>query len=315
MIKIPSIENFDAPKGDPMDTEILKTMITLAETKSFSKTAEIMNVVQSTVSARIADLEASIGQKIFIRTNQHVTLTEAGLIFLPYARHMVNDMENAICRLNSSDFFDDRFVIGNVYSAMPNFLLPVYIRYMKNYPRVSLKAICGHSTDILQRLVEGLIDIAITYQIPQNRRVSSWICLEEDFVLVAPPGHPLAKKGSCSVSDLPNENLLFHNWSGPYTEWIGQVFPGTRYYHATIGNPNFLLSLVEAGIGPAILTRSTVAPSLAAGRVVEIPLTGFPMPPRWRTYISARPNQLSRKPIRDWIDTMAECGLPLISMQ
>lgn len=298
-----------------MDTETLKTMLTLADTKSFSKTAEIMNIVQSTVSARIADLEQSIGQKLFIRSNQQVTLTEAGLIFLPYAAHMVNDMENAICRLNSADFFDDRIVIGNVYSAMPNFLFPVYRRYLETYPRVSVKAICGHSTDILQKLVDGLIDIAITYQIPQNRRVSSWVCLEEDFVLVAPPDHPLAQEGACPVSKLSNENLLFHNWSGPYSEWIGQVFPGTRYYHANIGNPMFVLSLVEAGIGPAILTRSTVSASLAAGRVVEIPLTGFPMPPRWRTYLSARPNHLSQKPIRDWIETMAQCGLPLISMQ
>lgn len=263
-----------------MDIDVLKTMQILTQTKSFSKTAEIQNIVQSTVSARIAELEKALGQKLFIRDNQRVELTQSGLMFLPYAQHLLEDFENGKARLNSAAFFDERLVIGTVYSALPNLLLPVYREYLHCFPRISVKAVAGHSTDILQSLVDGIIDIAIVYQLPRIRRFTTFLCHEEDFVFICPPGGPLANQAEMPVKDLAKINLLFHNWGGSFSDWIAQLLPGSRWYHANIGNPSFIVSLVEEGAGAAILTRSTVQKALMRTTVVEIPLSGSPLPPR-----------------------------------
>ncbi|MDU4960436.1 MAG: LysR family transcriptional regulator [Sporomusaceae bacterium] len=292
-----------------MDIEILKTMQILTQTKSFSKTAEIQNIVQSTVSARIADLEKVLGQKLFIRDNQHVSLTQSGLMFLPYAQHILEDFENGKARLNSAALFDDRLVIGNVYSALPNLLFPVYREYLRCYPRISVKAIAGHSTDILQALVDGIIDIAIIYQLPRIRRFTTFLCNEEDFVFVCSPDDPLAARTEIAVNELATINLLFHNWGGGFSDWIAQLLPATRWFHANIGNPSFILSLIEEGAGSAVLTRSTVQKALDRKSVVEIPLTGSPLPPRWQTYAVVHPKRLSRQPVRDWLDMMSKYNL------
>lgn len=295
-----------------MDIEVLKTMQILIQTKSFSKTAEIQNVVQSTVSARIAELEKALGQKLFTRDNQRVSLTQSGLMFLPYAQHILEDFENGKARLNSAALFDDRLVIGNVYSALPNLLFPVYREYLRRFPRISVKAVAGHSTDILQSLVDGIIDIAILYQLPKIRRFTTYLCNEEDFVFVCPPGDPLASRAEISVKELATINLLFHNWGGIFSEWIAQLLPATRWFHANIGNPSFIVSLVEEGAGSAILTRSTVQAALSRNSVVEIPLTGSPLPPRWPTYAVVHPKRLSRQPVRDWLDMMNKYGLETV---
>ncbi|EGO63929.1 LysR family transcriptional regulator [Acetonema longum] len=295
-----------------MDIEVLKTMQILTQTKSFSKTAEIQNIVQSTVSARIAELEKTLGQKLFIRDNQRVELTQSGLMFLPYAQHLLEDFENGKARLNSAAFFDDRLVIGNVYSALPNFLFPVYREYLRCFPRISVKAVAGHSTDILQSLVDGIIDIAIVYQLPRIRRFTTFLCNEEDFVFICPPGDPLANQAEMPVKDLARINLLFHNWGGSFSDWVAQLFPGTRWFHANIGNPSFIVSLVEEGIGSAILTRSTVQKALMRNSVVEIPLTGSPLPPCWHTYAVVHPKRLSRQPVRDWFDVMSKHDLAAV---
>jgi LysR family transcriptional repressor of citA len=284
----------------------------LIQTKSFSKTAEIQNIVQSTVSARIAELEKALGQKLFTRDNQHVSLTQSGLMFLPYAQHILEDFENGKARLNSAALFDDRLVIGNVYSALPNLLFPVYREYLRCFPRISVKAVAGHSTDILQSLVDGIIDIAILYQLPKIRRFTTYLCNEEDFVFVCPPGDPLASRAEIPVKELAKVNLLYHNWGGSFSEWIAQLLPATRWFHANIGNPSFIVSLVEEGAGSAILTRSTVQAALSGNSVVEIPLTGSPLPPRWQTYAVVHPKRLSRQPVRDWLDMMSKYGLEAV---
>lgn len=297
-----------------MDIEVLKTMQILTQTKSFSKTAEIQNIVQSTVSARIAELEKVLGQKLFTRDNQHVSLTQSGLMFLPYAQHILEDLENGKARLNSAAFFDDRLVVGNVYSALPNLLFPVYREYLRRFPRISVKAVTGHSTDILQYLSDGIIDIAILYQLPRIRRFTGFLCHEEDFVFVCPPGDPLASQAGIPVKDLAKINLLFHNWGGIFNEWITQLLPATRWFHANIGNPSFIVPLVEEGAGSAILTRSTVQAALDRNSVVEIPLTGSPLPPCWQTYVVIHPKRLSRQPVRDWLDMMDRHGLKAVPL-
>lgn len=295
-----------------MDIEVLKTMQILTQTKSFSKTAEIQNIVQSTVSARIAELEKTLGQKLFTRDNQHVSLTQSGLMFLPYAQHILEDFENGKARLNSAAFFDDRLVIGNTYSALPNLLFPVYHEYLRCFPRISVKAVAGHSTDILQSLVDGVIDIAIVYQLPKIRRFTTFLCNEEDFVFVCPPGDPLASQAEMPVKDLGKINLLFHNWGGVFSDWMAQLLPGSRWFHANIGNPSFIVSLVEEGTGSAILTRSTVKKALTRNSVIEIPFTGSPLPPRWQTYVVVHPKRLSRQPVRDWLDMMSKHDLTTV---
>lgn len=297
-----------------MDSEILKTMQVLARTKSFSKTAEILNLVQSTVSARIAELERTLGKPLFIRNNQSVTLTEAGLLFLPYAQHMVHDLETGMARLNSADLFDDRLVVSVVFSALPNFMEPVFADYLQEFSRTSLKVMTGHSTDILTQMVDGLTDLSITYQLPRNRRFTSWIIHEDDFVLVVPPSHPLAAASAFPSDRLAELDLIHHNWGGSFAEWIARLCPSTRWFHGTISSPSSVLSMVEKGCGPAILTRATVSAALAAGTVREIPLSGV-LPPRWYTYLSTSNQQLSRSPVRHLLDIMARHQMPLMPLR
>lgn len=58
-----------------MDYELLKTFICLANFKNFTKTAEQLHVVQSTITSRIKHLEDNVGKSLFIRTNKNVVLT------------------------------------------------------------------------------------------------------------------------------------------------------------------------------------------------------------------------------------------------
>ncbi|EGO62888.1 LysR family transcriptional regulator [Acetonema longum] len=292
-----------------MEIELLRTLLILAQTKNFSKTAELQHIVQSTVTTRVRELEKDVGEQLFLRSKQKVELTEAGAVFLPYAERMLRLYEEGKFKAKSTTSFEGRLVVGSVDSIWRNILFPVLQEYLVRYPRISFKATTGHSLDVLQRLVDGVIDIALVYQPPRLSRFKVYACHEEDFVLVVHPQHPLACHAEVSVSELSQMNLLYHNWSGAFTQWIHEILPPNQLFQVQIDTAQLILALVKQGLGPAILSRAAVAAELNANTIVEIPLTGANPPPRWITYAVVHPGKLSEQPVSHWLDLMSEYNL------
>lgn len=67
-----------------LDHEQLNTFLSLTKTKNFTRTAEELNIVQSTVTTRIKSLEEEIGEKLFSRKTRHVEMTQEGKTFYEY---------------------------------------------------------------------------------------------------------------------------------------------------------------------------------------------------------------------------------------
>ena len=71
-----------------MQIELLDTFLDLVETRSFHRTADRLEITQSTVSARVQVLETAIGGRLFSRSRAGTELTTEGLKFLPHARSL-----------------------------------------------------------------------------------------------------------------------------------------------------------------------------------------------------------------------------------
>ena len=95
-----------------MDTQNLKTFLTLAGVKNFTRTAELLYIAQSTVTNRIAELEREVGKPLFIRNKKNISLTREGLIFQDYARRILDLEERSILELNSPAFSRTALRIG-----------------------------------------------------------------------------------------------------------------------------------------------------------------------------------------------------------
>lgn len=219
--------------------------------------------------------------------------------------------EQGRSHINSIETFDDRLAIGNVNSALGNFLLPVYVDFMRAYPRISIHAAIGHSSDILQQLADGLIDVAISYRLPKSKKIRSWICVDEDFVFVVGRKDPLAEYESIHVKGLAITSLIMQDWGGAFSEWFHSIIPANRFSGCYMSSTPALMALVKEGLGTAIVTRSTAQTFLTEGSVREIPLIGDPQPPRWRTYMSIAAKQLHRPAIEKWIGVMKKNGMLL----
>ena len=87
-----------------MDTQNLRTFLTLASVKNFTQTANLMFIAQSTVTNRIAELERELGKQLFIRSKKHLSLTREGLLFQDYAKRILDLEEMSLREINSQAF-------------------------------------------------------------------------------------------------------------------------------------------------------------------------------------------------------------------
>ena len=100
-----------------MNSQSIKTFITLAKLNSFSQTATSLYISQSTVTKRICELEKEVGKPLFYRDKKHVSLTEDGRIFLKYATRIVELEEASLKEMHSSVTYENSLRIGSPVSA------------------------------------------------------------------------------------------------------------------------------------------------------------------------------------------------------
>ena len=147
-----------------MDSQTLKTFLTLANVKNFTQTARLMYIAQSTVTNRIAELEREVGKPLFIRSKKNISLTREGLIFLDYARRILDLQELSIRELNSPAFSRTPLRIGTTNTIYECYLAPVLLEMLKKDSRYAVNLVISHSVSLLQSLQDGLLDLVFTYE-------------------------------------------------------------------------------------------------------------------------------------------------------
>ena len=146
-----------------MDVQTLETFITLADTKSFTKTANQLFVAQSTVTNRINELEKDLKLRLFLRTNRSVKLTTQGERFRIYAEKVLSLTETTLAEMSAEQRFDEHIRIGSADSIYEGHLAPQIKAFKDKHPETSLKISIGLSNHLLEQLQEDLLDVVFVY--------------------------------------------------------------------------------------------------------------------------------------------------------
>ncbi|MGO0060764.1 LysR family transcriptional regulator [Brevibacillus fluminis] len=288
-----------------MDFEQLRAFHTVAQTKNFTKAAEILHLVQSTVTMRIKQLEERIGKPLFIRDKRNVEITQAGLSLLPYAERILKLAQEGISEVASLQPYEDRLTIGSLMSVWSYTLEPVLKEYHYRYPNIAVKTKTGHSGDVIQYLLDNIIQIGIVYIPPSLPNFEVIPCFEDEIVLVGPPDHPITREGTVTVKDIASLPLLYVNWGSPFHEWIHNNLPRSFVPKLQVDQAGLALDLIKEGVGISLMTRSCVKQELMEGTLKEIVIQGS-KPPKRSAYIVLPHEKKNRPSVEKWLSLMRE---------
>src|SRR5262245_1138068 len=167
-----------------MDITLARTFLMVAETGSFIDAARKMNVTQSTVSARIKGLEDMFGRTLFDRSKNGAALTGAGEQFQKHALALVRVGQHAQLEVGPAGQHRDHLAVGAPAALWDGFLLKWMSWLRDNIPDIAISASASLPAVMIQRLLEGTLDLAVMYQPGQPPGFTIEHLFDEELVLV-----------------------------------------------------------------------------------------------------------------------------------
>lgn len=274
----------------------LRQFVTLAETLNFHRAAEILNIAQPPLSISLRKLEAELGAPLFSRENRRVELTAAGIAALPEARRTLFHAEQFRLAVKQSLAGEQGILrIGFVGSATQALLPRVLQPFARRFPKVDLTLEESWTTDLLAKLDQGVIDLAII-RVPVFDSVPARIdVLEEDsFVLAVPAASRFAGRESIRLEELRDQPFIFYSKTNvPNLRSLVMLMCHEAGFDPIIAQETIqaqtMISLVESGLGVALV--ASVSSHATARGVRFLKIEGAATRNRISLALASRPDR------------------------
>ncbi|WDV46281.1 LysR family transcriptional regulator [Clostridiaceae bacterium M8S5] len=286
-----------------MNIENYKTFLVLAKIKNFSRTAEQLNIVQSTVSSRIFELEKYLDIKLFKRTNRKIEITEAGKALIPYAQRLVNLEIEGIKNVQSVGAYEDCLrmsIPGSVYRER---LSPLIYIYYDLYPQFTVDVRFHKTVVQLEMLMDDSIDIGFISRIPSTNKLIVKPYLEYSWILVSREDYKVSK--SIDVSELNSIDLCFNNLNEEYNEWLQDVLPKNFRPRMNMNSTLQLIEHVKKGHGCALLPSYAVREELKSGEFKEIVIDNA-RPNKFKIYLVINKRRKDSDAVKKFLKLLEE---------
>ncbi|MEJ7686986.1 MAG: LysR substrate-binding domain-containing protein [Variovorax sp.] len=274
-----------------MELRHLRYFLAVAETLNFGRAAARLNMAQPPLSVQIRDLEVELGTPLFQRGARGVTLSDAGVAFLPHAEAVLAASRQAVSvARDAAAGRGGGLVIGFIptlaYTLLPH-LLPAY---RASYPRVAISLREVPVTDKEDALLSGSIDVGIFRPPARHPEVQTATIGEERMILALPAAHRLARRRQVPPSEIAGEALVMYPPSRGDRGLYGTVATclraqGLQPESAEIaGTILTALGMVLSGAGIAIVPESSACLRLSgiAFRPFTEPQARVPLAVCWR---------------------------------
>lgn len=193
-----------------MDFHQLKGLLALAEVRNFTRAAQMVHVVQSTLSQQILNLEDELGVQLFVRTTRRVELTPAGKEAVEYARRILQLREDFVREMRRETMRQSGVVYVGIEQVVANYdLVSLLEEFQSSYPCIEVilqDVISGRELDSM--MAKEQLDLCLINDIEGYPQLSGVALYHDELVVVMNKSHPLAKMKQIDWLDLKDRPLI-----------------------------------------------------------------------------------------------------------
>ena len=277
----------DMPKYEMnMDSHSLRLFLSLADNLHFGKTSRERHVSPSALSRSIKQLEDELGVALFLRDNRSVRLTREGIQFREYAKEVMSGWQ-----VMRQTFKQDQQILQGELSlycsvtASYSFLYDILSSFRQGYPRIEMKLHTGDVAKAVERVQEGLEDLAIGAR-PDNlpTGIAFQPIARSELCFIGPVSPQLLTdeqlKQPCAANwrDVPmilSEEGLARTRTD---RWLKSHNIKPRIYAQVSGN-EAIVSMVSLGFGIGVVPQIVLDNSPLGARIrtydIQPPLTAY----------------------------------------
>lgn len=192
----------DLPPAD-LDLRLVRYFTVVAEHRHFGRAAESLRVAQPSLSRQIRHLEQQLGARLLDRTPQGSRLTEAGEVFLPQAKALLQSAAQAAARTRAAAQ-PSRITIGYTIGLI---VTPAVRRLRREHPDADVQTLHLDWNEPREALLDHRVDAVVTRLPIRTDGLRVTVLYDEPRVLLVPLDHRLAGKESVSIDDIAGEPI------------------------------------------------------------------------------------------------------------
>lgn len=275
-----------------MDLKQLRALVTIAETGSVTRAADILHIVQPALSRQVKLLEEELGVPLFDRERHGMVLTTAGRVFVERVRSALRELDAGKEEIRPrKQQISGNVVVGFLPSAADILVSLLMGRMRQAHPRVTLRSYIAYVADLQRCLERGEVDIALLYLLDEAaERLQCEALLEESLFLVGPPDAALDLDTPMPLEGLNEVPLVLPVRPHGIRMMVERACEAAGV-KLTIAAESASISLqktlVQKGVGLAILSSSVVFEEVSHGLLTACPITSLDI--RRKLYLGRTP--------------------------
>ena len=260
-----------------MSDRRLQVFYTVARLLSFTKAAEELHMTQPAVTFQVRQLEEQFNTRLFDRTHNRISLTEAGgkvyecgeRIFEIYA-----EMDNAVRQLTGD--ISGVLILG-ASTTIAEYMLPVLLGDFKaEYPDVTVRLKVANTDGIVSQVENNAIDLGVVEAPVTNKNLVVEECSKDQLVVIVPPGHDLANEDMVPLKRLADFPFICREEGSGTREVMLEsmhragMSDSELSVSMELGSLEAIKGAVEAGMGISVISSATIQKELKLGTLVAI---------------------------------------------
>jgi LysR family nitrogen assimilation transcriptional regulator len=172
-----------------MNLRQLRYFVSVVDAENMTRAAEQLHVAQTALGMQIRQIEEDLGIALLVRHSRGVSPTKAGKLLYSRALeilHLVEETRKEVSAAEREDSEAIRFGITPALMLIAGTELALTVRH--NLPQVLLSIVEAMSHVLIESLARGEVDFILCYDVPDLPQLSRTALLQDDLVLVTPPG-------------------------------------------------------------------------------------------------------------------------------
>ncbi|HWP01540.1 MAG TPA: LysR substrate-binding domain-containing protein [Methylococcus sp.] len=290
----------------------------VARHSSFTRAAEEHYLTQSAVSIQIKRLEEQVGLPLFEHVGKRIYLTAAGKELHQAASEVLGrlrELEAALASLRGQ--VKGPLQIAVVTTA--KYFMPRLLgEFLRLYPEVEPRLTVTNRANILERLKRNCDDLVVMGQAPEESNAEPHAFLDNKLVVVAHPGHPLARERRIPLVRLAQERFLVREPGSGTRMAMDRLFAEHRIGitpYMELGSSEAIKQGVMAGLGISILSLQNFPLERANGLLTVLDVEGFPLERRWyAVYLKGKRLSRVASTFLDFLLRQGESGLATVPL-
>lgn len=231
--------------------QLLKTFVTVYETRNFTQAAQQLFLSQPTISLQIKKLEDQLQTGLFLRSGkQEIRPTKEADFFYPRALQILSTWEDTSARLKEKENFREHCTIACSHTCGVYFVPAIVADLVQQHPHVDFSLQLMNSEAVVHQLEQNKADIGFIEKAVRSEALTQKAVYHDQLVLAGDPrsAYWLLRENDSGLR-LANENHLKRHNLTPHL--------------IQVNNNELLLSLLRQGVGQAIISKLSLRDDLA----------------------------------------------------